>query len=229
MLKYEKTAKDNRILVTFKDRTPLFTQDFAKALAIAVFLHGSFIFLFNIKDIGLLMSFRPANLVFNVESVLASNQVSLEEETAGRSREDAMQEPPYENLFLVQMPLIDIEKSFDESLHHLDGKILDEVEFLPPAKRKKKIEILLSHEMANKKIINESEIAKFEKIEEKGYAKFNVQVEDKTGKIIWSELKTSSGLKKLDQQARKLLAALEFEAAENSFATAGEVEIFFND
>lgn len=232
MLKYERITKENKIAVTYKDRTALFTTDFILALTVAILLHLSFLFLFDIKEIGLLLRLSPSTLIFNVESDLILNQISVEAES-GKAHEDIIREPPYEELFLVSMPPFSIEKNFDESLHHFDSKML----YIPyeerfsslPASVKKKVDVILYHEMAGKEITNQHEIAAFEKIKEKGYAKFNVQVDDQLGKVIWSELKGSSGNRVLEQHAKQLLSTLAFAQKEDSFVSLGEVEIIFND
>lgn len=232
MLKYERIAKDNKIAVTYKDRTTLFTKDFTLALTVAILLHLSFVFLFNIKDIGLLFRLSPPTLIFNVESDLILNQISLDAESV-KAHEDIIREPPYEELFVVAMPPFNVEKHFDESLQHLDSKMLftpyDERFSITPAIPKKKVEVILYHDMAGKEIVNEHDIAGFEKIKESGYAKYHVQVDDQLGKVIWSELKDSSGNRVLEQHAKQLLSTLVFDKSENSFVSLGEVEIIFND
>lgn len=228
MLKYKRISKENKITVTFNDRATLFTKDFITALILAIALHLSFISLFNIKDIGLLLAMRPSPLNFNVESVLLNNQISLD--TGSIKIDDVILEPIYDGVALASLPFFIIERHFDETLQHLDQKIMAlpfEERFATNKnnEKRKPIEVIFYHELAGKEVMH---MAELEKIPQKGFAKFNVQVEDQSGRVIWSELKGSSGIKSVELLANRLLQTLCFKPVEDSFVTLGEVEIIFN-
>ena len=230
MLKYERIAKDNKIAVTYKDRTSLFTTDFILALATAIGLHLSFLLLFSIKDIGLLFHMKPSKLIFNVESDPILNQITLDAEA--EQGEAFLSEPPYDGRMTLTMPIFNVEKHFDESLMHSDTVSLGlpwEERFPKTQSLLKGVEVQLYHAMANRTILNKEAIVEFEKIHGKGYSQFQVQVDDQLGQVIWSELKSSSGNRLLDQKAKQLLHALTFDRIANSFVTLGEVEIIFHD
>lgn len=228
MLKYERIAKQNKIAVNYNDRRSLFTRDFTFALALAIALHLSFIFLFTIKDIGLLFSFRPSQLNFNVESDLMVYEVSSD--AAYKQSDSYLPEPSYDEVVLALLPRFIVEKHFDESLLHISMKA-DPTWFDEPVRRMhpEKLEINLYHDAATRKIVNKEQLPLMENIPESGYAKFGVQIDDREGKVIWSELKSSSGNKILIQKASQLLHALQFDAMADSFVTLGEVEVLFHD
>ncbi len=58
------------------------------------------------------------------------------------------------------------------------------------------------------------------------FCQFNVEFEDRTGKLFLSELVTSSGYLKYDRYALKILEGLKLKAEKGRFSTKGEIQVF---
>ncbi|KAF3362868.1 hypothetical protein PHSC3_000610 [Chlamydiales bacterium STE3] len=228
MLKYE-TSKEKKIAVAYKERTKLFTKDFILALCIAIAIHLSFVLLFRIKEIGLLIKINPKNLVFKVESDLALNEVSIDELPSGNG-EEVVPAPMDEGMATLDSTTIfAIEKYNKSPFHYIETPLpcffLDDL--ISKNESSKKKEIVLSHELSSKKILNAEILKALGQAGKEASVAFKVQVDDATGRVFWSELYRSSGKRFWDKQAAEIIHQLEFAPLENAFVSLGEIELYF--
>lgn len=217
--------RNNTIAVTYKDRTSLFTKDFIFSLSIAIAFHISFLLLFHIKEIGSLFNFPSQDLTFQVESDPVLHQILAEADSSQHFR-GWVDMPAYEGITAMAMPNLVIENHLDNALLHLDHQVLfsKDLSFTEKEPVSKDIEIYVSHQLAGREITYLPDLP----IRERGYAIYDVQIDENSGKIVWAKLKSFSGKPKLELQAKQFLDQMVFQKKENGFIGLGEVRIVFN-
>lgn len=226
MLTYERVVKENKIELTYKIQK-IVSTDFLIALLIALLLHGFAFLIFNIKDIGLLphhslmvnMNVETEPIKFNEVYSVAKN-----EELVG-----FLPEPVYAALpALDEMPFQPITDKWEFSAISMTppNYFSDAVFYEKPLLEKKNFEVHFAHELRYRTFMDLPK----ETLDWQGgkaYARFRIQVDDRSGKIFWIEAAELSGYAKLDAYALSVLQDLRFEAID-SFITAGEVEFYFD-
>lgn len=226
MLTYVRVIKENRIELVYKIQK-IASSDSLIAFLIALLLHGLAFFIFNIKDIGLLPQYSlTVNMNVETEPIKFNEvfSVTKNEELVG-----FIPEPVYAALPpLAKMPLHPLNDKWEFSAAPLapPSYFSESLALEKPLREEKNVEVHFVQEL-HRRPIKDLPKGNLAWDGEKAYAKFRVQVDDRSGKIFWIEPAKLSGQAKLDAYALFVLQNLRFEAAD-SFVTAGEVEFYFD-
>lgn len=235
MLKLEKLSKSQDVQITIWQREKFFNKRLCQSLALALALHASFILFFQVTPFVILGSQTL------IAPALVESSMDISEETvvvAGPVQEElfrsSLKEPKSSN---SELPEVAVSKVFvhvpEDSVYKAPpSRFLksspNDLEFLfnTPSKKVNSFTISVRGKLADR----EMKTVSFPTLTNnfKNYrTHFAVQVDDQTGEIFWVEPKHKEEVKEVEIVALELLKQLRFEKLENSFVTAGEVEIEF--
>jgi hypothetical protein len=233
MLKFEKLSR-NEIGVRLYKRERIFSPLFLKALAIALALHLVGLFCFQIKAFKI--SNQTPHAPVSVAADAASGNLALLESLNPRMRYrleprsslPQLPEPPPLNL------LGKIEYSNEQHLQlsspfaELEEALTRPAPRLFPKTSTPAIEISTAGALAGLKFLEDgSAVVQQLAITVQSVAKYAIQVEGKTGQVIWQEKLQSTSEAALDKLAEQILATMRFQKEEGSFITKGDIEIRF--
>lgn len=224
MLHYEKSSKENQLIIAYKNQKGIFTKDFFLALLIAALIHGSFVLLFNIKDIGLLSSFS-ANLSMNVESDLAYLYNELGQEAFGNFEvKTAILEPPFFEKFPPMEEITFSPMPKNELIADLPPLILPKIyepKFVKEgAEKRQELHFSFLGDFSEKE-----RVIPLNEFEKNFLARFSIKIDERSGRIFWIEPILSSGSLALDQKLLNIIKGIQMEPNDDAFVKSGEIEI----
>lgn len=240
MLKLEKISKSLEIGITLRQRETFFTRNLLQALAIAVALHLIAVLCFHVNLFRILGSqsvFPP---------ILVDADIGLQDETQVIAHIDrsevlshGIKEPKRSALQLPSLPKgeffkpnflqgptptsADLFSILNHDIYPLDFMISTKNNTLLP------VQVHISGPLAEKRVIEEGTQSLLLSMPNSSHrVVYSVQIDDKMGTIFWYELKSKQTAMPIEAEARKILQAIRFQSSEDSFVTAGEIEINFN-
>lgn len=241
MLKLEKISKSVEIGITLRQRETFFTRNLLQAFTIAVGLHVVAALCFQVhlfKILGNQSVFPP---------IFVDADISLQSEGQVMAQIDqreafplAIKEPSRSSLKLPPLPGGEIHRP--PIIHHPVPSPVDlfatlnhdiyPLDFMGAKGVKRNVlpvQIHISGPLSEKKMIVKSTQNLPQVTQDSPYrVVYHVQIDDTTGAIFWYELKDKQEKMPGEAEARKILQALRFQTSEDSFVTAGEIEINFN-
>lgn len=221
-LKFERIEKGNRLVLTFKRRERVWTNDFRKALFIALSLHFAAFLLFRV-NLGVFPTNQPTGATIEVSALIQNASVTALSEAKNEIRLPLLltfsraERPPAPNIFLpfqntLRQPTEDSALFdaydlpdplapgllFTGQIHLARGYTLKTA----PSKK-------LSHTCPCKGIIAFRALSS-------------------TGALIWIDWKKSTGSRSLDLDIEKYLKDVRLKVPSSLLIATGELEVEFN-
>lgn len=232
MLKLEKVSKTLDIHITLRKREKLFNRSLLQALSIAIALHLAGILFFPIavaKMSGAFARLPPVSVAAELP-ITAENSVAVEvEEVSPR----IIRTPPSLSLKAPPLPIPEL-----PSLEPLQKQIsLPSFASIEEAQRDPLLPLLdpVPHYTQPVTIATSGPISASQLTQEiilpapipKGRYRtvFQVEMEERTGRIFWFERKEADPHEPANLYAEKILQNLKFQTLQNAFVSSGEVEI----
>ena len=237
MLKLIYSLSDKEITLKFSKRRLFWTKELLIALAVSVCIHCLSLGFFHIKALKPKneIILKPSN-VFTEIGVASAHTAQIRIDDYGFIQ--TIPAPPIGRAFLKNLqasndrPLvfsdeksnnIFINDGFESRELNQDMSLLPALEvyrtiFSVQVAASESLEDRLDpiKTKAKRVLISSTETLHF---------KFAVEVEDRTGKIFYSELIASSGYSKYDHYAEKIIKNLSFSKTKGNFSTKGELDL----
>lgn len=222
MLRLEKGSK--KLDITLRQRERIFTRPLLQALGIALGLHLAALILFPIA----LTRFSGSQQVHPPVSVAAilpsfsgvSTEIAEEEIPSRYLSAPKSRMPPLPVASSLPLDMPELRASQDMPLDFLNDFLDHQPHFSEP------LTVRISGPLALRQRVFTA--PKPLNTTHMGRVVFQVQLENRSGKIFWLERKEAHANEKVNQLAEKLIQELLFEPNQEAFVTEGEVEIIFS-
>ena len=246
MLRLIQHSRD--IKIAFHRRETLFTHEFIRALAIAIFVHLAALMLFKIENVipPELNIITPVNV--HTDIGMPSTLDGTFSSAVKVDQHGLLPRYIFDHEMILpalpEMPKDVIDKSlsltredhdpsdFFSQIERIDTPVLQEqLNFLDKEQKKCDIHIagtLADHQLQPYNIDSQNLIAIAQKIEGEYDISFSVKVEDRTGLVFWYSLDKPSDVAEINELAETILKQLRFEPSYDYLITEGIVEFNFS-
>jgi hypothetical protein len=241
MLGLEKKSGKRPIGITFRVGSKLFTPTFVRGLALAIGLHLSGFIIFQVSPfkIGLIETTFPPTQV-NIDMGTPSDGAALAQLEGEGTLSKAMAKPkpsipnipPVTEFAMERGPAYPKEQTISRYPFQQIETGLYFTNFLdlsfPSPRSANRIEIQVCGDLANREILHtgwndRDPLPSYSKGDY--FAIYDIQVEDRTGRVFWYEQRQGPDKKKLNALAEKILHNLQFAKDPYGCVSLGSVEI----